>query len=139
MGRLLLLAASAVTIYATTHAGLLWLLLWTVTTAAVTAKTTSKAQGTEARVNKIVGSLGTTISGVNTRVSNLSGQLTGAEDVTGTSTTSTDGLPNGGITGTSGSASAGTAHTHGAGSYAVTDGQHSHTYNDAHDHQLPVV
>lgn len=41
--------------------------------------------------------------------------------------TSTNGLPNGTITGTSGAASAGTAHTHGGGSYSVTNGQHSHT------------
>lgn len=39
---------------------------------------------------------------------------------------STTGLPNGQISGTSGGASAGTAHTHGPGSYAVTNGQHYH-------------
>lgn len=41
--------------------------------------------------------------------------------------TSTNGLPNGTITGTSGGASAGTAHTHGGGSYSVSNGQHHHT------------
>lgn len=45
----------------------------------------------------------------------------------GASSTSTTGLPNGGIQGTSGGASAGTAHTHGPGSYSVTNGQHHHT------------
>lgn len=49
-----------------------------------------------------------------------------------TTTTSTDGLPNGGIQGTSGSASAGTAHTHGPGSYSVVNGQHSHTLVHTH-------
>ena len=59
--------------------------------------------------------------------------------------TSTDGLPNGQITGTSGAQSAGTAHTHSAGSYAVTNGQHSHTggsyavTNGQHSHDLPTV
>lgn len=47
--------------------------------------------------------------------------------------TSNNGLANGTITGTSGAASAGTAHTHGAGSFAVTDGHHSHdTQNHTH-------
>lgn len=41
--------------------------------------------------------------------------------------TSNNGIANGQITGTSGGASAGTAHTHGGGSYSVTDGHHSHT------------
>lgn len=45
----------------------------------------------------------------------------------GASSTSTNGLPNGTITGTSGGASAGTAHTHGGGSYSVSNGQHHHT------------
>lgn len=45
----------------------------------------------------------------------------------GNSSTSTNGLPNGTITGTSGAASAGTAHTHGGGSYSVSNGQHHHT------------
>jgi len=49
--------------------------------------------------------------------------------------TSTDGLTSGVINGTSGAASAGTAHTHGAGSYAVANGQHSHTLN-SHAHPL---
>lgn len=47
--------------------------------------------------------------------------------VGGTNQTSTVGLPNGGITGTSGGASAGTAHTHGPGSFSVSNGQHHHT------------
>ena len=51
----------------------------------------------------------------------------GGLTVGGSSSTSTNGLPNGQITNTSGPASAGTAHTHSAGSYAVTNGQHSHT------------
>lgn len=45
----------------------------------------------------------------------------------GATSTSTNGLPNGGITGTSGGASAGTAHTHGPGSFSVSNGQHHHT------------
>ena len=56
---------------------------------------------------------------------------------TGTPTnnsTSTDGLTNGQIDGTSGAQSAGTAHTHGAGSYAVNNGQHAH--NRSHLHPL---
>jgi hypothetical protein len=51
----------------------------------------------------------------------------GALTVGGTDQTSTNGLPNGGTTGTSGGASAGTAHTHGPGSYSVSNGQHHHT------------
>ena len=47
--------------------------------------------------------------------------------VGGSPDTSTNGLPNGGIQGTSGAQSAGTAHTHGPGSYSVTNGMHSHT------------
>jgi hypothetical protein len=70
------------------------------------------------------------------------GNLTvdGTLSVNGSTSTSTDGLPNGGIegtsdtaglpngdiSGTSGAASAGTAHTHSAGSYAVTNGVHDH-------------
>jgi hypothetical protein len=46
--------------------------------------------------------------------------------VGGSSDTSTNGLTNGQIAGTSGAQSAGTAHTHGPGSYAVTNGQHFH-------------
>jgi hypothetical protein len=53
--------------------------------------------------------------------------IVGSLSVGGSTSTSTDGLPNGQISGTSGGASAGTAHTHGPGSFAVTDGQHSHT------------
>lgn len=49
--------------------------------------------------------------------------------------TSTNGLTNGQIAGTSGAASAGTAHTHGAGSFAVTNGQHAHTLS-GHTHVL---
>jgi hypothetical protein len=47
--------------------------------------------------------------------------------VGGSPDTSTNGLPNGGIQGTSGAQSAGTAHTHGPGSYSVTNGMHFHT------------
>lgn len=49
--------------------------------------------------------------------------------------TSTNGLTNGTIAGTSGAQSAGTAHTHGAGSYAVNNGTHSHNLN-SHLHPL---
>jgi hypothetical protein len=49
--------------------------------------------------------------------------------------TSTNGLTNGTINGTSGAQSAGTAHTHGAGSYAVNNGQHAHNLN-SHTHPL---
>ena len=64
--------------------------------------------------NLIVQGTALTVNGTNI-IAALSGQPT-----------TTNGLPNGGIAGTSGSASAGTAHTHGPGSYSVTDGQHSH-------------
>ena len=64
--------------------------------------------------NLIVQGTALTVNGTNI-IATLSGQPT-----------TTNGLPNGGIAGTSGSASAGTAHTHGPGSYSVTDGQHSH-------------
>jgi hypothetical protein len=47
--------------------------------------------------------------------------------------TSTNGLPDGTVHGTSGGASAGTAHTHGPGSFAVGNGQHSHDLQN-HDH-----
>ena len=53
--------------------------------------------------------------------------IAGTLSVNGSGNTSTDGLPNGGIQGTSGGASTGTAHTHGPGSFSVTNGQHSHT------------
>lgn len=53
--------------------------------------------------------------------------INGTLSANGSSSTSTNGLPNGTITGTSGAASAGTAHTHSPGSFAVTNGQHSHT------------
>jgi hypothetical protein len=69
----------------------------------------------------------------------VDGTLTvGGSTDTGTPTnnsTSTNGLTNGTINGTSGGASAGTAHTHGAGSYAVNNGQHSHNLN-SHQHPL---
>ena len=72
-------------------------------TGSVTASVTLTVNGTD---------VGATLSAI---ISALSGAAT-----------STDGLPNGQITGTSGAQSAGTAHTHGGGSYAVTNGQHSH-------------
>ena len=46
--------------------------------------------------------------------------------VGGSSNTGSAGLPDGTINGTSGGASAGTAHTHGPGSFAVTNGVHQH-------------
>jgi hypothetical protein len=49
--------------------------------------------------------------------------------------TSTVGLPDGTIHGTSGGASAGTAHTHGPGSFAVGNGQHTH---DLQTHLHPL-
>lgn len=53
--------------------------------------------------------------------------ITGTLSVNGSTSTTTNGLPNGGIIGTSGGASAGTAHTHGPGSFSVSNGQHAHT------------
>lgn len=139
-----LTAVTAVLAVAMHGASVLWVLI--IVCAAVTTKTVSKSQATEKRLNQIVGSqgqvnstLGADIASVNSRVNSLSGQFTDGENVQGQSSTSTNGLPNGQITGTSGAQSTGTAHTHGGGSYAVTSGQHSHTYNDAHDHQLPSV
>jgi hypothetical protein len=49
--------------------------------------------------------------------------------------TSTNGLTDGTIHGTSGAQSTGTAHTHGAGSYAVGNGQHTHNLS-SHEHAL---
>jgi len=57
----------------------------------------------------------------------LAGNVTVSGTFTASGDTGTSGLPNGTISGTSGGASAGTAHTHGPGSFAVTDGQHAHT------------
>ena len=54
--------------------------------------------------------------------------VTGTLTVNGSTSTQTAGLPNGTISGTSGGASAGTAHTHGPGSFAVTNGVHSHVF-----------
>jgi hypothetical protein len=123
--RLLLLTAATVTIAVTTHAGLLWLLLWAGTTAAVTIKTTSKTQSSEARLGRLVANQGTVNNNlsaatgtVNTRVSGLSGAATG--------------LPSGtGFYNTQGLAS---------GSYGST---HQHTLPDfpdaTHTHTLPTV
>jgi hypothetical protein len=68
------------------------------------------------------------VSTSNNTLDDGSGNMTvsGSQSVDGSTSTSTEGLPNGTISGTSGGASAGTAHTHGPGSFAVTDGQHSH-------------
>ena len=57
----------------------------------------------------------------------ISGALTVSGTFSASGSTGSSGLPNGTISGTSGAASAGTAHTHGGGSYAVTNGNHSHT------------
>jgi hypothetical protein len=57
---------------------------------------------------------------VGTTLSNIISALSGAS-------TSSNGLANGTISGTSGGASTGTAHTHGPGSFSVTDGHHTHT------------
>ena len=62
----------------------------------------------------------------------------GGSTDTGTPTnnnTSQNGLTDGTIHGTSGSQSAGTAHTHGPGSFAVGNGQHTHNLN-SHQHPL---
>jgi hypothetical protein len=64
-------------------------------------------------------------AGLTTTSGNMA--ITGTLTVNGTDQTSTNGLPNGGIQGTSGGQSAGTAHTHGPGSYSVSNGQHHHT------------
>jgi hypothetical protein len=52
--------------------------------------------------------------------------VAGTLSVNGSGSTASHGLTDGTINGTSGGASAGTAHTHGPGSYAVANGQHSH-------------
>jgi len=52
--------------------------------------------------------------------------ITGTLSVNGSTNTGNKGLTDGTINGTSGGASAGTAHTHGPGSFAVTNGQHNH-------------
>ena len=56
----------------------------------------------------------------------VTGGLT-VDTINGSANTGSAGLPNGGIAGTSGAASAGTAHTHGPGTFAVTNGVHVHT------------
>lgn len=69
----------------------------------------------------------------------VTGTLTvGGSTSTGTpsnNNTSQNGLTDGTINGTSGAASAGTAHTHPPGSFAVTNGQHTHNLN-SHTHPL---
>lgn len=52
--RLLGLAAATVTIAVTTHAGLLWLLLWAASAAAVQIKASSKVQSNEKRIGLLV-------------------------------------------------------------------------------------
>lgn len=111
----------------------------------------AKSKLTEQRVTSLVGTVGSNATniGVQTgRVNTLSG-----------ASTTTNGLPNGGltgqsgnnglsdgtITGTSGSQSAGTAHTHSPGSYRVSNGLHVHdpgsysVVNGQHAHNLPSV
>jgi hypothetical protein len=56
----------------------------------------------------------------------VDGNLTLAVPLAVTGSSAIAGLPNGGITGTSGAQSAGTAHTHGPGSYSVSNGMHDH-------------
>jgi hypothetical protein len=52
--------------------------------------------------------------------------ISGTASINGSGSTATHGLTDGTINGTSGAASAGTAHTHGPGSFSVTNGQHNH-------------
>jgi hypothetical protein len=147
--RLLLIAAATVTIAVTTHAGLGWLLLWTVTICATNIKPNSKVQATEARVGNLVTKLGTVskaqataTSAVNTRVNNLSGQATGSGLPSGTPT----GGPNGSdYTSTSSSyptgqtSSAGSpAHVHDYGGHWHDMQNHTHDF-DGHTHDLPTV
>jgi hypothetical protein len=169
IARLLGLAAATAAIALTTHAGLLWLLLWSGSILAVTTKVTSKSQATEKRVDRVAAQIGTvvqTLSGTVTTTSGLAnGQITGF--------CSTNGLPNGQITGTcddsgiadgtfSGNTGTSTAgpvahthpfsgaiasghHTHTAGNYAVIDGNHNHgsgnyaVVDGTHHHNLPNV
>jgi hypothetical protein len=59
----------------------------------------------------------------------ISGNLTVTGTFSASGDTGSSGLPNGTISGSSGqiNTGGGTAHTHGPGSYAVTNGNHSHT------------
>lgn len=50
----------------------------------------------------------------------------GSTSIAATGYSDTDGLPNGGTTGTSASASGSGSHSHGPGSYSVSNGQHYH-------------
>ena len=98
----------------------------------VSSTNSAKAKTTEQRVNNLVPSVTqakTTATTANTRVGNLSSANTTTSGLANGNTngsSSSAGLTDGTINGTSGGASAGTAHTHGPGSYAVTDGTHHH-------------
>ena len=149
--RLLAVAAATVTIGVTTHAGLLWLALWTVTVCATAIKPNSKVQSNERRLGNLVTKQGTAnkaqaaaTSTVNTRVSNLSGQATGTALPSGTPT----GAPNGSDltstssaypTGQTSSALSGAnAHTHDYGGHWHDMQSHTHDF-DGHTHNLPTV
>ena len=148
--RLLAVAAATVTIAVTTHAGLLWLALWTVTVCATAIKPNSKVQSNERRIGNLVTSQGAVNQAqaaatgtVNGRVNGLSGNATGTGQPAGTPTSG----PSPGITSTSsayptGSTSAqigsGTSHTHDYGGHWHDMGGHTHDF-DGHTHNLPAV
>jgi hypothetical protein len=69
-----------------------------------------------------------TLSAAGTLTASGNVAVTGSLTVNGSADTGTSGLPNGDISGSSGqiNTGGGTAHTHGPGSYAVTDGMHNH-------------
>jgi hypothetical protein len=117
---------------------------------AVQTKVTSKTQATEKRLNAAVAQLSTSNANLTTLIGVLEGIATTSNGLSnGTINGHTDnaGLTDGTINGTSGGQSAGTAHTHGPGSYAVTNGQHDHggsatngtlaVTNGTHTHNLP--
>lgn len=115
----------------------------------IMSSSSTKSKDNSQRLDGVVQANGT----LNTRVNNLSGHNTasaGLPDGTIGGHTDTAGLTNGQISGTSGPQSGGAAaHTHSAGSYSVSNGQHEHganatngnlaVNNGVHSHVLPFV
>lgn len=120
---------------------------------AATKSTANTANTTANTANSTANTANSTANTANNRVGNLSGRSTstnGLPDGTVNGYSSTEGLPDGTLTGSSGqiNTGGGTAHTHGPGSYSVTNGQHRHGVASSngyavgsgqHSHTLPNV
>lgn len=120
---------------------------------AAAKNTAAGAQSTANTANSTANTANSTANTANNRVGNLSGRSTstnGLADGTINGYSSTEGLPDGTLTGSSGqiNTGGGTAHTHGPGSYSVTNGQHRHGVASSngyavgsgqHSHSLPNV